>query len=114
MVGELPSALKQDAEMYAGCVAGAIQKSDYLKAIEDAGFQSITIQKEKPIVLPDDILEKYLSAAEIEKFKNSNMGIFSISVYADKPGEKTKKQKLNLVDLAPKAAVNCEPNTGCC
>jgi len=61
LVGSLPDALREDAEMYAGCVAGAIQKEDYLGYIKDAGFQNIMLQKEKPISIPDDILSKYLS-----------------------------------------------------
>ena len=32
--GELPNDLKQAAEMYAGCVSGAIQKKDYLAIIK--------------------------------------------------------------------------------
>src|SRR5690606_7234984 len=52
LVGELPKALKEDAEMYAGCVAGAIQKEDYLNLIKDRGFQNIKIQKEKTISIP--------------------------------------------------------------
>src|SRR5690606_18671965 len=56
--GNLPDALREDAEMYAGCVAGAIQKTEYLKLIENKGFQNIGIQKEKPIIVPDDILAK--------------------------------------------------------
>src|SRR6201996_4976181 len=34
LIGELPDALRKDAEMYAGCVAGAIQKETYLELIE--------------------------------------------------------------------------------
>ena len=30
LIGDLPEALRHDAEMYAGCVSGAIQKDDYL------------------------------------------------------------------------------------
>src|SRR5215213_1531388 len=40
--GELPAEIKQAAEMYAGCVAGAIQEKDYLGIITEAGFQNIT------------------------------------------------------------------------
>ena len=68
LVGNLPDALREDAEMYAGCVAGAIQKSEYLRLIEDKGFQNIKIQKEKPIIIPDDILGKYLSQEEVTTF----------------------------------------------
>src|SRR5215469_2298680 len=42
LVGELPDALRKDAEMYAGCVAGAIQKQTYLGLIKSSGFQNIT------------------------------------------------------------------------
>src|SRR6476646_972063 len=59
--GELPKEIQQAAEMYAGCVAGAIQKSDYLDLIETTGFKNSTIQKDKPIIVPDDILLQYLT-----------------------------------------------------
>lgn len=87
LVGELPDSLRKDAEMYAGCVAGAIQKDTYLELINTNGFEKITIQKEKPILIPDDILSKYLSSAEIEDFKNGSTGIFSLTVFAEKPTE---------------------------
>ena len=83
--GELPSKLKQAAEMYAGCVSGAIQKQVYLELINATGFKNITVQKEKIITIPDDILLNYISKEEIALFKNSNMGIYSITVYAEKP-----------------------------
>lgn len=85
LTGELPSALCKDAEMYAGCVAGAIQKQSYLELIKTNGFINITLQKEKRIDLPDDILKNYLSQQEIVEFRTGNKGIFSITVYAEKP-----------------------------
>ena len=109
--GDLPEALKQDAEMYAGCVAGAIQKSTYLDAIRSAGFNNITIQKEKPIVIPDDILKKYLSESEVEAFKSGSTGIFSISVYAEKAGEKKNAPDLKMAATSSSA---CAPGSGCC
>jgi ubiquinone/menaquinone biosynthesis C-methylase UbiE len=83
--GELPKQIKEAAEMYAGCVAGAIQKQDYLKLIKSNGFTNVTIQKDKQIIVPDDILSNYLSAEEIVIFKQSGTGIRSITVYAEKP-----------------------------
>lgn len=82
--GELPQALREAAEMYAGCVSGAIQKDEYLDLIRANGFSNITLQKEKQIVIPDDILQNYLSAEEIAAFKAGNTGILSITVYAEK------------------------------
>lgn len=83
--GNLPDSLKEDAEMYAGCVAGAIDVDVYLSVIEDAGFENITVQKQKEIILPEEILEKYMSKEEIREFNESETGIFSITVYGEKP-----------------------------
>ena len=85
IVGTLPDALRKDAEMYAGCVAGAIEKSEYLGHISEKGFQNIQLQKEKTITLPEDLLAKYLSSEEIEAYNSGRNGIFSITVYAEKP-----------------------------
>lgn len=111
LVGDLPEALRQDAEMYAGCVAGAIQKADYLSYIEQAGFRGILVQKEKTIVIPEDILEKYLSKEEIIAFQNGDTGIFSITVFAQKPGEKGTEDLINHENLQ---SGGCLPNSGCC
>ncbi|MCA1762112.1 MAG: arsenite methyltransferase [Flavobacteriales bacterium] len=99
LVGELPEALKTDAEMYAGCVAGAIQKDEYLHYISNAGFNDITIQKEKPIVIPDNLLDRYLNTPEKEAFKTGTTGIFSVTVFAKKPGEKPLNEKSEAVSF---------------
>lgn len=98
--GALPEGLRKDAEMYAGCVAGAIQKQVYLELIQANGFENITIQKEKPIVIPNDILERYLSPDEIQAFNTGGTGIFSITIFAQKPKTATN--------------TNCAPGSGCC
>jgi len=82
--GNLPENIQNAAEMYAGCVSGALQKETYLDIIKSNGFKNITIQKEKVITVPDDILSNYLSNEEIIQFKESGTGIFSITVYAEK------------------------------
>ena len=98
--GELPAELKQAAEMYAGCVAGAIQEKDYLGIITEAGFENLTIQKRKKIIVPDEILLNYLSEQSLENMKNSDTGIYSITVYAGKPAKDDRNC--------------CEPGSGCC
>jgi SAM-dependent methyltransferase len=95
LVGELPEKLRSAAEMYAGCVSGAIQKDDYLDIIRETGFEHITLQKEKGIFIPDDILAQYMSAEEIAAFRKGDTGIYSITVYARKPD-------------------CCTPGSGCC
>ena len=98
--GELPAKWREVAELYAGCVSGAIKKSEYLGIIEEAGFSNITLQKEKNITLPDDILANYLSDDEIKEYKSSNINIQSITVYAEK--------------LAKDVRNCCEPGNKCC
>ena len=93
--GTLPESIRTAAEMYAGCVSGAIQRETYLELINITGFTKVTIQKEKPIIIPDDILSQYLSPEEIAAFRTSGNGIQSITVYAEKPA-------------------GCTPGGGCC
>jgi arsenite methyltransferase len=88
--GQLPKEIREAAEMYPGCVAGAIQKQVYLELIEANGFTNITIQKDKAIIIPDEILTNYLSSEQLEAFKGSGTGIRSITVYAEKPSTEGK------------------------
>ena len=85
--GGLPENIKKASEMYAGCVACALQKEEYMDIIHHTSFINVKIQKEKPIIIPNDILENYLTPAELEEYKKKETGIFSITVYAEKPGE---------------------------
>lgn len=83
--GTLPDRIVNAAEMYAGCVAGAQQMDDYLATIRNAGFVNITVQKEREINLPDDLYLQYITLDELRAFKKAKIGIYSITVYADKP-----------------------------
>ena len=87
LIGDLPEAFRKDAEMYSGCISGAVQKDEYLNLIKANGFENITFQKQKPIIIPDDILTKYMDEYELTEFKNGKTGIFSVTVYAEKPVE---------------------------
>jgi ubiquinone/menaquinone biosynthesis C-methylase UbiE len=98
--GALPEGLRRDAELYAGCVSGAIQKNVYLELIQSNGFENISIQKVKPINIPNDILKNYLNDEEISTFKNGTAGIFSLTVFAQKP--LTNRNE------------TCTPGGGCC
>ena len=113
--GELPEPLIGAAEMYAGCISGAVQQETYLDLIRQAGFENITVQKQKPILIPDNILLEYLSAEELQAFVESKTGIFSITVYAEKPGgtQPTAKPRVSLKELVVSGAC-CAPGSGCC
>jgi SAM-dependent methyltransferase len=83
-IGKLPDSILKDAEMYAGCVAGAIPKEEYLSIIKKEGFSDIQLHKEKEIIIPDEILLNHLSEEELKTFKQSGTGIFSITISAIK------------------------------
>jgi arsenite methyltransferase len=83
--GELSDELRNEATLYAGCISGAVQKDDYLRIIKDAGFINVTIQKDRKIDIPNEILSKFLTVEQLRDYKKSHIGIFSITVYAEKP-----------------------------
>jgi SAM-dependent methyltransferase len=83
--GELPVNIVKAAEMYAGCVAGAIQKTEYLNIIKACGFSNIAVVKEKGITIPDQVLGQYLNEMEMASFKSNGATIVSITVYGEKP-----------------------------
>ena len=83
-IGPLPNGISEAAELYPGCVAGASEKSEYLGIIKSAGFKNIQIKKERKIELPDELLLKYITTEEMNGFKKSGPGIYSVTVYADK------------------------------
>ncbi len=80
MKGEMPDELKKSAEMYAGCISGALQQDEYLNIIDDAGFMNIEIKKTKETPLPENLLKEYLSEQGIKEYKEKLKGIFSITV----------------------------------
>jgi ubiquinone/menaquinone biosynthesis C-methylase UbiE len=78
--GNLPDKIRQDAEMYVGCVSGALEMDDYMRIIQEQGFKDVTIHKQKNIDLPEEVLVNYISREDIIEYKNSGAGIFSITV----------------------------------
>lgn len=112
--GELPTELKTHAELYAGCVAGAVSLDEYLEAIHKAGFVNIHVQKLREITLPEDLLNslKYEvpntplaghtpianRQSVAEAYRNSGAVVFSVTVYAEKPLTQSC----------------CAPGAGCC
>lgn len=85
LTGDLPLALQSAAEMYAGCVAGALKKEVYMQVIKKAGFINVALAKEKPISIPEEMLSRFLSEPERTKFKKDVSPLISITVYGEKP-----------------------------
>jgi len=82
--GKLSERMQKDAEMYAGCVSGASEMTEYLKIAEDTGFLNVRVHKQKEIKLPDSLLAEYNDANELDSYRAGDTGIFSITVSAKK------------------------------
>lgn len=82
--GIFPKEFTDNAAMYAGCIASAIQREDYLGEIEKANFSNIKIERTKTIQIPDDVLSEHLNESTIAKYKAGNVGIYSITVTGEK------------------------------
>jgi arsenite methyltransferase len=89
LLSDLSEKISKSAEMYAGCVAGALKRNDYIVKIKNAGFKDISIIKEDPVRFLDylgsdkivsDIIEN-MSEKEIEEI---NSAVVSIKISAKK------------------------------
>jgi arsenite methyltransferase len=83
--GEMTERLRTNAEMYAGCVSGALRFDDYLETISGSGFKDILVYKKRKLEIPDDILNKVLDEKEMIDYKNEVTGLYSVTVGARKP-----------------------------
>lgn len=81
---ELPEGIRKSAEMYAGCVAGALLKEDYMLSLSNAGFDNAVIVKQKNISIPKAILQEFLPVEETVRFASSDDIIQSITVTGEK------------------------------
>ena len=68
-VGQIPEAVRNDLLEWAGCVAGALEKDEYLATVREAGFADLQLSAEKPYHLD----------------KNLSFGLRSITLSATKP-----------------------------
>ena len=82
----LPDWVKGVADAYAGCVAGAIPRDEYLEVIRQAGFERVTIAAQKRIEIPAELLARSLTAQQRAEAEASDLHVLSITVTAHKPG----------------------------
>jgi ubiquinone/menaquinone biosynthesis C-methylase UbiE len=83
--GVIPQELLEQAELYAGCVAGAMPVEVYLDVIRQNGFKNIDVKKKKRIDIPEAILNEILTEDQLNTYKSSGVGLYSITVTAEKP-----------------------------
>jgi SAM-dependent methyltransferase len=94
--GELPADLRQDMEAWVGCIAGALEESEYRRLLTDAGFTNIEIETTR-VYDPRELAERYEGSSccggetpawddsAYLRFDASGGSIFSAFVRATKP-----------------------------
>lgn len=80
----LPDWVGGIAEAYAGCVAGALPKSEYLALVEQAGFGSIEVVTERRIEVPENLLAQSLSPSQRAEAARDDLHVLSVTVRAVK------------------------------
>lgn len=83
---KLPGWVSGIAEAYAGCVAGALPRQDYLNLITTAGFTSVEVQAEKRIEVPADLIRQHLSPERQREARDTDLHVLSVTITAAKPG----------------------------
>jgi arsenite methyltransferase len=84
LLADLPETILSSIEAYVGCIAGASKQSDYLEAIQAAGFKDVKVIDET--VFPTDsmandptvqaiIKEAKITPAQIKKIANSVVSV---------------------------------------
>ncbi len=85
--GPLPEPIKQSLSAWVGCVAGALDLSDYVALLEEAGFQEIDI---RPVYLSPEMLAEAadhlsdeLAAGQVDE-RDISQAVFSAKITARK------------------------------
>lgn len=88
----LPPEIRGSVESYVACIAGAMVKHDYLRAIRDAGFESVTVVDEKAfpaeLVLGDSMTPEVAKKLALSRdaLEGHISSVLSLNVRATKPG----------------------------
>ena len=93
LLKDLPEEVKNSVAAYIGCLAGAVSKTHYLGAIQEAGFQETKVIDE--VTFPTELVANDPTIREVKIMKNLNMSrekakelarsVVSIKVSAVKP-----------------------------
>jgi ubiquinone/menaquinone biosynthesis C-methylase UbiE len=84
--GEMPGEIRRRVELWAGCIAGALEESEYQSKLAAAGFEQIEVEPTR-IYTAADAQGFLADNPELEKFAQTASGKFmSAFVRARKPG----------------------------
>ncbi len=88
---ELPEAVARSLAAYAGCISGAVQKDEYLRLMEAAGFRNVRIVEETSFSIgqeePDAQAKSIADAFDVPAaaVREAAGAIVSVRVFGEKP-----------------------------
>jgi arsenite methyltransferase len=97
VTGEVPPEVRRHVELWVGCIAGALQDSEYTSKLTGAGFESVGIEPTRVYTIED--ARQFLSAQGID-------------VDAIAPAVEGKFKSAFIRAVKPAKAACCAP--GCC
>ena len=83
--GTLPAKLQSLAELYVGCVAGALSYEEYMGIIRDTGFGAIEVKSSRTLELPEEYLLEHIGADGLAAYRASGASVLSVTVVAERP-----------------------------
>lgn len=89
LLKDVSEKIAKSAEMYAGCVAGALKRDDYISKIRNAGFKDISIIKEDPVRFldylgSDRVVSNIIVNMSKEEIEDIDSSVVSIKISARK------------------------------
>jgi len=88
---ELPEGLAKSLAAYAGCIAGAIRKDDYIHLLEKAGFRDVRVVQERRFEFGEGEIGDYVQSIAdsfhipLEAVREAAGSILSVCVFGVKP-----------------------------
>jgi arsenite methyltransferase len=69
--GTLPETVRKSFYAWAGCIAGALEKREYLETIKRAGFESVKVASERAYTIDvSKELKGKLTSVQVEAYKS--------------------------------------------
>lgn len=87
IINDIPEGLRTEAAKLAGCIGGAEKAKDFMDYFHKTGFTKGGIVQVDKVQLPEEMLQKYLTAEEFASYNDvdSDDGIFSVVLVVEKP-----------------------------
>ena len=116
--GDLPPSLRQSMELWAGCVAGALEEETYRRLLAEAGFSEVGVEVTRVYAAED------LAASECCNSTEAQGGFVSLAaaggrqvsgfVRATKPRQELTQPPSASAQLVPTAVATGEAPSACC